>query len=151
MLGELLKKKREAKGYTQKQIVSMSGLTLSSVSRVENGTVSDIDIYIEYARSIEYALNIADLKITIEPNNKLTGAVLKNKSISTFIYELMDGDFFNTPRSVVDIKERLVQMKKIEESTPTVKVSGALYHIVRRKLLKKKKIVGSKNNTYFKS
>jgi len=67
-LGETLRKIRLSKGYSISDIIYMTGLSKSTVTKVESGEAKTIDPYINYAVSVEYPFaTLNDFNIKLVP------------------------------------------------------------------------------------
>src|SRR5690606_19769463 len=72
-IGEKLRFYRIKYFFSLEDIAFMTGISRSSVIKVEKGTAKDFDSYILYAKSVQYSLEtLTDFNIPLKPLNKLT-------------------------------------------------------------------------------
>lgn len=147
-IGLKLKKKREELDFTVENIVSITGVSKGSVYRVESGTAEDIDFYIKYAIAVKYPLKeLMDIDLSMV---KMTNSVvIKKKSIylTKNIRSLIKNNFFSEFRSTNDIREKLLEMKLIDNSVKSSVISNVLINLKKDGSLTAKK---EENKNYYK-
>ncbi|KZE73450.1 hypothetical protein AV926_18295 [Myroides marinus] len=133
-IGQKLKKKREELGYTQGDIVYMTKISKSSIIKIENGKTTNMDFYFLYAVTVELSLqSLLDVKIDLAPKRKLTETRSKAIKLTMKIKNLISENFFNTPKTVADIKEELLEKKLIDISLKSGEISNVLRNIEKEK------------------
>lgn len=144
-LGHALKAKREELGYTLKDIVYMSGVSRSSVIKVEKGFASKFDSYIEYAKSVEYPFQtFIEFNIPMIPMRVL-GAERKRKVLITkHVFELIKEGFFKKEKTTAEVRSYLLEENKINKEVTSSTLSSVLGSLVEDETLKSRK-VGNKN------
>ncbi|MGL4581861.1 MAG: helix-turn-helix domain-containing protein [Flavobacterium sp.] len=147
-IGLKLKKKREELDFTVENIVSITGVSKGSVYRVESGTAEDIDFYVKYAIAVKYPLKeLMDIDLSMV---KMTNSVvIKKKSIylTKNIRSLIKNNFFSEFRSTNDIREKLLEMKLIDNSVKSSVISNVLINLKKDGSLTVKKV---ENKNYYK-
>lgn len=147
-IGLKLKKKREELDLTVENIVSITGVSKGSVYRVESGTAEDIDFYVKYSIAVKYPLKElmdVDLSMVIMNNS----VVIKNRNLSLTknIRDLIKNSFFSEYRSTNDIREKLLEMKLIDNSVKSSVISNVLINLKKDGSLTAKK---EENKNYYK-
>lgn len=133
-IGQKLKKKREELGYTQGDIVYMTKISKSSIIKVENGKTTNMDFYFLYAVTVELSIqSLLDVKIDLAPKRKLTETRSKAIKLTMKIKNLISENFFNTPKTVADIKEELLEKELIDISLKSGEISNVLRNIEKEK------------------
>ncbi|MCS7474806.1 helix-turn-helix domain-containing protein [Myroides odoratus] len=136
-IGQKLKKKREELGYTQGDIVYMTKISKSSIIKIENGKTTNMDFYFLYAVTVELSLqSLLDVKIDLAPKRKLTETRSKAIKLTMKIKNLISENFFNTPKTVADIKEELLEKELIDISLKSGEISNVLRNIEKEKGIK---------------
>lgn len=150
-LGEKLKIKRDDDGFSLSDIVEMTGFSQSAIVDMENGTVTNINYYLEYAKTLDYEL--PDLfQIDIGKGSLFPLSLKKQerafltKNIKKLYFE---EDFFSTQRSVKDIVNKLTQLNvfKVKDEEISSKVSSVIFNLMKEGFLK---VAGKsgRNNLY---
>ncbi|SEJ38009.1 Helix-turn-helix domain-containing protein [Myroides marinus] len=136
-IGQKLKKKREELGYTQGDIVYMTKISKSSIIKIENGKTTNMDFYFLYAVTVELSLqSLLDVKIDLAPKRKLTETRSKAIKLTMKIKNLISENFFNTPKTVADIKKELLEKELIDISLKSGEISNVLRNIEKEKGIK---------------
>lgn len=146
--GSILKKKRLNKGYTIADIVTMTGVSRSSIINIENGSVTNIDFIIEYAKAVKYPLEtLKDFGIKLEPLHVLD---LTNKTnlTSKIRKYIIDSDFLKKGNEVAEIREELLRKKLIDESVGSTAIAGVMRNLLNDEVVKAKK--SGRKNLYYK-
>jgi|GEM_PF-6490930 len=132
-LGEKLKSKRDEEGFSLSDIVEMTGFSQSAIVDMENGAVTNINYYLEYAKTLAYEL--PDLfRIDIGKGSLFPLSLKKQerafltKNIRKLYFE---EDFFSTKKSVRDIVEALTQLNvfKVKDDEISSKVSSVIFNL----------------------
>src|SRR5690606_30787507 len=112
-IGHKLKEYRLKNFLSIDDIVYMSEISKSSVLKVEKGTAKDIDLYVEYAKAVQYPLaTLTDFNIPLKPINKLPKERLEAVNLTAKIREhIVNSSFLKTGKVVAEIKEELLRLK----------------------------------------
>ena len=147
-LGETLRKIRLREGYSIPDIIYLTGLSKSTVTKVESGEAKTIDAYINYAVSVEYQLatfndfNIKIVSITDLPPRMLEAARLTSK-IRQYIIER---NFLSNGKTVAQIRDELAKLKQIDTNAVTSShVAGVMRNLANDNLVKVGDKDGRKN------
>lgn len=145
--GEILKNIRIKKGFTIAEIVSMTGVSRSSIIKVENGTSINIDFMIEYAKAVQYPLaNLHEMNIELEPLYPLDVSHKFNLT-STIREHIVKGTFLKEHREIYEIRNELLRKKLIDESVGSTAIAGVMRNLLNEEVVKATK-TGRKNLYY---
>lgn len=148
-IGEILRVKREEKGYSKSNISYMCGFAESTVIKVENGEASNVDFYVEYAKAVGYPLaTLTDLNIPLVPKNPLTEEMLKGMQITGHIRKLVKKGYFDEPRRSGEVRTALLKENLIDKEMTSSRVSSLLRNLVDDGTIEAEK--KGKINLYFK-
>ncbi|MHC5310130.1 helix-turn-helix domain-containing protein [Myroides sp. LJL116] len=126
-LGQALKAKREELGYTLKDIVYMSGVSRSSVIKVEKGSASKFDSYIEYAKSVQYPFQtLIELNIPMIPIRVLGEERKRKVLITKHLFELIKEGFFKKEKTTAEVRTYLLEENKINKEVTSSTLSSVL-------------------------
>lgn len=109
-IGERIRRYRKEKGYSMDDVASMTGLSVNTISSIENGG----NTYVSHCLGICQALELRpselfDIQIELKPRYELPPA-RRNRALTTLrVNKLLDSGFFNTPRFVESVVEELAQ------------------------------------------
>lgn len=109
-IGERIRRYRKEKGYSMDDVASMTGLSVNTISSIENGG----NTYVSHCLGICQALELKpselfDIQIELKPRYELPPA-RRNRALTTLrVNKLLDSGFFNTPRFVESVVEELAQ------------------------------------------
>lgn len=109
-IGERIRRYRKEKGYSMDDVASMTGLSVNTISSIENGG----NTYVSHCLAICQALELRpselfDIQIELKPRYELPPA-RRNRALTTLrVNKLLDSGFFNTPRFVESVVEELAQ------------------------------------------
>src|SRR5699024_3632381 len=88
ILGERLKEKRISLNLTRSDISLMTTIAENTINNIEKGMTTNIDYYVEYAKSVQYPLEtLSDFKIKLIPINKLPKERQLTSSLTSKIRE----------------------------------------------------------------
>lgn len=128
-IGEKIRKYRKEKGYSLDDVSLMTGLSINTLSSIENGG----NTYVSHCIAICQALGLKpselfDIQIELKPRYELPPA-RQNRALTTLrINQLYETGFFSTPRFVESVVEELavnygVQVDSSEISTALKKLN----------------------------
>lgn len=147
-LGEILKLKRVEKGYTIPDIMFMTGLSKSTVSKVESGDAKTIDSYINYAVSVEYPLaTLNDFKIKLIPINTLPPELKERSKLTQKIRQhIIQNDFLSNGKTVAQIHHELLRLKQVSATQVTsTEIAGVMRNLLKENVVQIKDKEGHKN------
>lgn len=130
-LGTKLKYYRLKKHFSIDDIAYMTGVSRSSVIKVEAGKAKDIDSYINYGKAVEYPLEtLTDFNIPLKPINELPEDRLKSLNLTAKVREhIVNNDFLSKGKVVAEIKEELLRLNLIPEELKSVDVGGVMRNL----------------------
>lgn len=152
ILGNKLKTKRLDLGYSLSDMEEMSGIPVNTCLSIEKGKTTNIDYYIEYAKTLEYELpSLFEIEIELGAKNSLS----KEKQDRVFLTRklrvlLVKEKFFIDEKGVKEVKDRLLEKGEVQDSkTLSAEISGVLLNWCKKEegiLIKRK--ADRKNNVY---
>ncbi|MTG98543.1 helix-turn-helix domain-containing protein [Myroides sp. BIT-d1] len=141
LIGKKLRSKRDSLNLTKENIVDLTGVSKSSISKVENGTAKDIDFYVKYAKAVDYALSeLMDVSLNSVTIYKLKADLKQKVNLTAKVRKLVVSKYFADYRTVAEIKEKMQSDKLIDVSV----TSGAISNVLNN--LRKEGIVISISN-----
>ncbi|MVX36213.1 helix-turn-helix domain-containing protein [Myroides sp. LoEW2-1] len=141
LIGKKLRSKRDSLNLTKENIVDLTGVSKSSISKVENGTAKDIDFYVKYAKAVDYALSeLMDVSLNSVTIYKLKADLKQKVNLTAKVRKLVVSKYFADYRTVAEIKEKMQSDKLIDVSV----TSGAISNVLNN--LRKEGIVVSISN-----
>ena len=144
----MLKLKREEIGYSIQDIVYMTGLSKSTILKIEKGDAKIIDFYVEYAVCVGYALaTLTDFNIDLIPINILPSERKEKVNLTSKIRKLIiQSDFIKSGKSVLDIKNELIDKQLVDGNKITsTEIAGVMRNFVNDRLIRIEKKDGRKN------
>lgn len=147
-LGETLRKIRIKKGYSIPDIIYMTGLSKSTVTKVESGDAKTIDSYINYSVSVEYPFaSFNDFNIKPIPITKLSPKMLEATKLTAKIKQyIIEGNFLSNGRTVAQIHEELIKLKLISSTqVGSTAIAGVMRNLANDNLVKVAEKDGRKN------
>lgn len=147
-LGETLKRKREEKGYSIPDIICMSGLSKSTVHKVESGEAKTIDSYINYAVSVEYQFaTLADFKIKLTPVRIFSPELRERSKLTQKIRQyIIQNNFLSNGKTVAQIHDELIKLKQISATqVSSTGIAGVMRNLSSDNIVKVGGKVGRKN------
>lgn len=147
-IGKEFKSKRTSYGYTIKDFADISGLALSTINKIENGVIVNIDLYLHYALKINYSLKKLLSQPTIIENQQYNNLTPNKKKRLTHSIRahIIETDFLDEPKSSALIQEELLRLGLIPKKENTsIAISGVLRNFVNKKQLSIVMKVGRKN------
>lgn len=150
-IGTTLKQKRLDNCYAIRDIIDMTGISKSTVLKIEKGEAKNIDNYVEYAKAVQYPLEtLEDLNIKLVPlkelSDKRKDATRLTSKIRKYILNTL---FLTDGKSIADIRSELLRINQIEENVKSVNIAGVMRNLGDDNIIKKEKL--GKKNLYFKS
>ncbi|RRA95895.1 hypothetical protein [Paenimyroides viscosum] len=130
-IGHKLKEYRLKNFLSIDDIVYMSEISKSSVLKAEKGTAKDIDLYVEYAKAVQYPLaTLTDFNIPLIPINTLPKERLEAVNLTAKIREhIVNSRFLKAGKVVAEIKEELLRLKLIPKETTSQAVAGVMRNL----------------------
>ena len=130
-LGSKLKYYRLKKNYSLDDIAYLTGISRSSIIKVEAGKAKDIDSYINYGKAVEYPLEtLTDFEIPLIAVNKLPEDRLKSLNLTAKVREhIVSTDFLTTGKVVAEIREELLRLNVIPEELKSVTIAGVMRNL----------------------
>ena len=147
-LGETLRTIRIQKGYSIPDIIYMTGLSKSTVTKVESGDAKTIDSYINYAVSVEYPFaTLNDFKIKPLPIKKLLPEMQEATKLTAKIRQSIIGNnFLRNGRTVAEIRDELVRLKMINATqVSSTDIAGVMRNLLGDNIVKVGDKAGRKN------
>lgn len=138
-LGGNLKIKREEKGYSISDIVYMSGLSKSTVHKVESGDAKTIDSYLNYAVSVEYPLaTLNDFKIKLLPINILPPKLKERSKLTQKIrLYIIQNNFLTDGKTVAQIHYELIRLKQVSATqVGSTDIAGVMRNLTSDNIVK---------------
>lgn len=151
-LGITLKKRRLALDFSQGDVEDMAGIPKSTIVKIEKGIVTNIDYYIEYAKTVSLPLpQLFNIKIQLKPRFELSDKKKARIFLSKKIRVLLEEEnFFSKKTTVKDIINRLVEKKELTTTLKlSTEVSGVLSNWVDDEIIYVAEKEG-RNNVYLK-
>jgi len=122
-IGDRIRKYRKDKGHSMEDVSLMTGLSINTLSSIENGG----NTYVSHCIAICQALGLKpselfDIQIELKPHYELPPA-RRNRALTTLrVNKLLESGFFSTPRLVESVVEELamhygIQVDSSEIST----------------------------------
>ena len=130
-LGKILRAKRIDNLYTIEDIVYMTGISKSTVIKIEKGEAKIIDNYVEYAKAVKYPLaTLNDFKIPLIPLNKLPNDRLEAVNLTAKIREhIVRSNFLNKGKTVAEIKDELIKLRLVSKDIKSVAIAGVMRNL----------------------
>jgi len=130
-IGHKLKEYRLKNFLSIDDIIFMTKISKSSVVKVEKGTAKDIDLYVEYAKAVQYPLaTLTDFNIPLKPLNKLPKDRLERVNLTAKIREhIVKSNFLIKGKTVSEIKDELVILKLVSKEITSVAVAGVMRNL----------------------
>jgi len=128
-IGERIRKYRKEKGHSMDDVSQMTGLSVNTLSSIENGGNTYVSHCIAICQALELKPSeLFDIQIELKPRYELPPS-RKNRALTTFrVNSLLETGFFGTPRFVESVVEELavnygVQVDSSEISTALKKLN----------------------------
>ncbi|MHC5201474.1 helix-turn-helix domain-containing protein [Myroides sp. LJL119] len=136
-LGKALKMKREEIGLSQKSLSSVINKSEHFIRAVELGEDVPIDCYISYVKAVNYPLDVKrDLGIDVRKTLVKESNITKYKKSTRLIKMLIETGYFSSPRSVGEIRSKLISDYSLSELVTSGNISNVLKHLVQANNLK---------------
>lgn len=130
-LGSNLKYYRLKKHFSIDDIAYMTGVSRSSIIKVEAGKAKDIDSYINYGKAVEYPLEtLTDFNIPLKPRNELPEDRLRSLNLTAKVKDhIINTNFLITGKVVAEIREELLRLNVIPEEIKSVDIGGVMRNL----------------------
>ena len=150
-IGTKLKQKRLDNCLAIRDIIDMTGISKSTVLKIEKGEAKNIDNYVEYAKAVKYPLEtLEDLNIKLVPLKELSDERKDATRLTSKIRKYILNTLFLTDgKSISDIRTELIRINQIEENVKSVNIAGVMRNLADDDIIKKEKL--GQKNLYFKS
>lgn len=124
-LGKQLRARREACNYAQRDVSQMTGITINTISALENGNGATLNNFLLICRAVHtHPKDIFQLDMDLTPLYTLPPFERKRIEIALKLKNLIfETDFFEEPKRVSEVIERLESNKK-ESNKFSVYLSG---------------------------
>lgn len=135
---------------TRSDISFMTTISENTINSIEKGATTNIDYYVEYAKSVQYPLEtLDDFKIKLAPINKLPKERQLTSSLTSKIREhIVNSKFLKDGKEVAEIREELLRKKLIDDSVDSTAVAGVMRNLLNDEVVKAKK--SGRKNLYWK-
>lgn len=114
-LGGLFRSRREYLSYSQRDVASMTGLTMTTIAAMERGSGSTMHNFLLLCRALDFQPRLffhEDIDLT--PLYNISPQAKSRIDLRTKLERLVsDSDFFATPRRVSEVLERLDYDKSV--------------------------------------
>ncbi|TJZ63318.1 hypothetical protein FAZ15_03300 [Sphingobacterium olei] len=147
-IGKNLKEQRINEGYTLNDIREMTGIPLNTLVGLEKGEVTNIDYYIEYAKTVKYPLaTLRQAKIKMQPLKKLSKESLQRIKLTKEVREnIIRKGFLSKDKSSQQIIDELERLKVIpKDSVTTTDIAGVMRNMIADDIVKVDSKTGNKN------
>ncbi|RXJ45681.1 hypothetical protein [Gelidibacter gilvus] len=149
-LGLKLKFYRLGKYLSIEDIIFMTEISKSSIIKIEKGEAKNIDLYVEYAKSVQYPLEtLIDFKIPLKPKKELSGERKEATRLTARIREnIVNSNFLKGGKTVADIKTELLRINAIDQLITSTAIAGVMRNLKQDELVKTGEKVGRKEVYY---
>ena len=149
-IGANLKKNRIEKNFSIQDIVEMTGISKSTVMKIEKGEAKDIDNYVEYAKAVQYPLEtLLDFNIKLVPLKQLSAVRVEATKLTSKIRRyIINSNFLIEGKSIADIRSELIKINQINKNVKSVNIAGVMRNLSEDSVIRKEKV--GRNNLYFK-
>ena len=150
-IGTKLKQKRLDNCFAIRDIIDMTGISKSTILKIEKGEAKNIDNYVEYAKAVQYPLEtLEDLNIKLVPLKELSDERKDATRLTSKIRKYIINTIFLTDgKSISDIRTELIRINQIEKNVKSVNIAGVMRNLADDNIIKKEKL--GQKNLYFKS
>jgi transcriptional regulator with XRE-family HTH domain len=106
-IGNRTRQRREEKGYSQRDVSNMTGLTINMISTFENGKGATLNNFLLICRALEIQpKDVLQSDIILEPLYNLPPESKRRREITQKLDHLVyKSDFFETPKRVAEVKK----------------------------------------------
>lgn len=132
-IGKKLREKRIALNFSIGDVAYMLDIPERTVISMENGTVTNIDYYVEFAKAVAYPLeSLSSFNIPLVPLKKLPLERKEKVKLTFAIREcIVNSGFLNERRSVEDIRNELLRLNQIPDDKKVFNnISGVMRNLV---------------------
>lgn len=145
-IGSRIKKLREGAGLSIPDIADMTGFSYPTISAIEKGQEVTASYLVEIAFAIGvHPKEIFDVDFVIKPRYKLSAKRKEKTRLTSRINDLLQSNFFSSPKFVKDVLTVLVNEYKTKTTASSISV--ILLRLVEQGALLKKK--QGRQNLYF--
>lgn len=147
-IGQRLRNKRQELGYSLSDIYDMSGIPPNTTLNTEKGITTNIDYYVEYAKTVKYQLDdLNTAGIEAVPSEELS----KEKRERTFLTlkirkSIIEPDFLGEGKTTEQIIEELIKLKLLTtDQVSSTEVAGVMQNFIKDETVKVVGKTGNKN------
>lgn len=146
-IGRRIKKLRETYELEIEDISEMTGFAYQTIQAIENGGESSTTYVVEiaFAIGVHPEQLFIDLPLKMKSRFKLSAKRKEKTRLTSRINQLLESNYFETPRFVKDVFTSLKEDYKIKTTSSSISV--ILLRLKKEKKLKIKKI--GRQNQYF--
>lgn len=147
-LGDKLRSERLKLNYTQKDLAIMTTLTTTTIHFIENGNITNIDYYVEYAKAVGYDFGkFKEFGIELVPKVPLPEEHSKRINLTSKIKSfIIQGQFLGPGKTVSEIKKQLVNLKQINASeVSSADIAGVMRNLLKDNIVQIQEKTGHKN------
>lgn len=152
ILGRKLREERFKLNYSVSDISYMTTIPQNTVVSIEKGKTTNIDYYVEYAKSINYPIGkLTDFGIKLIPRIPLSSERKEATKLTSKIREfIIQGNFLTNGKTVAKIHDELIRLKQISATqVGSTEIAGVMRNLMSDNIIK----VGGKDgrkNVYVK-
>ncbi|MBA6153848.1 helix-turn-helix domain-containing protein [Gelidibacter maritimus] len=149
-LGSKLKSYRLGKYLSIEDVIYMTEISKSSIIKIEKGEAKNIDLYIEYAKAVQYPLEtLIDFKIPLKPKKELPKERKEATKLTAKIREhIVNTNFLKVGKTVAEIKIELLRINTIDKNITSTAIAGVMRNLKQDELVKTGEKVGRKDVYY---
>lgn len=147
-IGKEIREYRLNEGYTLADVHEMTTIPLNTLVGLENGKVTNIDYYVEYAKAVKYPLaTLRQAKIKMQPAQKLPKEWLQRIKLTREVREhIIIKDFLSKGKSSQQIIDELERLEVIpKNSVTTTEIAGVMRNMIADEIVKIESKSGNKN------
>ncbi|WP_163516799.1 helix-turn-helix domain-containing protein [Gelidibacter japonicus] len=145
-LGFKLKSYRLGKYLSIEDVIYMTEISKSSIIKIEKGEAKNIDLYVEYAKAVQYPLEtLIDFKIPLKPKKELPKDRKEATKLTAKIREhIVNSNFLEVGKTVANIKTELLRINVIDQFVTSTAIAGVMRNLKQDELVKTGEKVGRK-------
>ena len=148
ILGTKLRAERLKLNYSVSDITYMTTIPQNTVVSLEKGKTTNIDYYVEYAKSVNYPMGkLTDFGIKLRPQIPLSSERKEATKLTAKIREfIVQTDFLNNGKTVAHIHDELIKLKQISATqVSSTSIAGVMRNLVSDNIVKVGGTDGRKN------
>ncbi|MGV8815354.1 MAG: helix-turn-helix domain-containing protein [Gelidibacter sp.] len=145
-LGSKLKSYRLEKYLSIEDVIYMTEISKSSILKIEKGEAKNIDLYVEYAKAVQYSLEtLIDFKIPLKPKKELPKERKEATKLTAKIREhILNANFLKVGKTVADIKTELLRINAIDKVITSTAIAGVMRNLKQDELITTGEKIGRK-------